>query len=145
MPLHCDCPGSAVSDSEMESLWQAVRTARHYPDAEISLRCVDEVESRRLNKQYHHRDQPTNVLTFSYPPSPATPVPTHDVAVCLPLVTTEAQARRVPLRDYTAYILTHAFLHAAGMDHEPSAAALAMAEAERQILSQCGFAASVVV
>jgi probable rRNA maturation factor len=66
----------------------------------------------------------------------------HDVALCLSVAEREAAERQVPVRDYAAVLLVHAFLHACGLDHERSEAeAEKMAEAERSALQRCGFTA----
>jgi len=42
------------------------RWIRHALDAdgEITVRIVDDEEGRRLNREFRHKDYPTNVLTF---------------------------------------------------------------------------------
>ena len=42
---------------------------------EISIRVVDEEESRTLNRDYRAKDRPTNVLSFPANVPPTTPPP----------------------------------------------------------------------
>lgn len=123
-----------VNHVDGERLWHAVHDHVGHADDDITVRVVDEEESRRLNLQYRKKDTPTNVLTFSYGDA------THDVALCMSVAQREANERGVVLRDYVALLLVHAFLHAVGMDHEQSAAAAeAMHAAEQVILKRAGF------
>ena len=137
---HCD--ELPVTSVEVASLWAAAAKARGHGDDQVTVRCVDGPTMQELNSQYRHQNKPTNVLTFSYPSSDFGQAPEHDVALCLPVAQQEAAVGEVPLKDYAAQLLAHAFLHACGLDHERSAAeAEEMEQGERAVLAQCGFAA----
>lgn len=127
--------------SEVERLWQATIHYRQMADAPVAVRCVLPEEMRMLNNQYRGKDRPTNVLTFSYPPTSEMEMESgHDIALCLDVAQAEAKERQASLPDYTALLLVHAFLHASGMDHERSAEeAQATTVAEKEILQQAGF------
>jgi probable rRNA maturation factor len=130
-----------LQPEEVERLWQETIRIRTSLDAQVNIKCVSEDEMRTLNKQYRQKDAPTNVLTFSYPSTSSGQVGEHDIALCLPVAEQEAAARGVGLRDYVALLLVHAFLHAAGMDHERSEAeAHTTEQLEREILRAVGFA-----
>lgn len=134
-----------LSGQEAEQLWQAVRQQRTQADDVVTVRVVDRVESQRLKREYKHSDQPTNVLTFSYPhplplPGKGEGETTHDIALCLEIAEQEARAQSLPLRNYVAWLLVHAYLHATGLDHEVSAeAGQAMQALERTVLEDRGF------
>src|SRR3989338_2871998 len=141
MPVHILGDELPLTSSQVELLWQTVCTYLQQPEDQVNVRAVSEEEIRTLNKTYRHKDSPTNVLTFSYD---ALGVPggagEHDIALCLPVATREAEALRVALVDYVALLLTHAFLHAKGMDHELSSDEVkATQEAETSILTLAGF------
>lgn len=128
--------------TQVERLWQETIRARDFPDEAVNITCVSLEEMRTLNKQYRGIEKPTNVLTFSYGPTPGE-VASHDIAFCLPIAEHEAGERRVTLRDYVALLLVHAFLHATGMDHERSEEeADRTKQAERNILAAAGFETS---
>lgn len=143
-----------VSLEEAERLWQAVRQQRASIDDVVTVRVVTKEESQRLKREYKKIDEPTNVLTFSYDPHPclsgrqADPLPiqgegkaTHDIALCLAVAEEEAAERGVALRDYVAWLLTHAYLHATGLDHEESPEAdIKMRSLEQAVLRSNGFA-----
>lgn len=136
-----------VSLEEAEHLWAAVRQQRAVADDVITVRVVTKEESQRLKREYTKIDKPTNVLTFSYDPHPD-PIPmqgegkaTHDIALCLAVAEEEAAERGVALRDYVAWLLTHAYLHATGLDHEESPEAdTKMRSLEQAVLDSNGFA-----
>lgn len=135
MPVELQNFGDKFSAEEAGRLWRAVCEYTKHADDEVVVRVVDEQESRRLNFGYRSIDSPTNVLTFNYEDS-------HDIALCLLVAEREASERGAAWRDYVARLLVHAFLHAAGFDHERSEEeARRMHQAEKAILPRAGFAA----
>lgn len=142
MPVALQCDDFCLSEGGVARLWEETCVYREYTDDEVTVRCVDKREITRLNKRYRKKDAATNVLTFSYNSEPrkASPRGEHDIALCLSVAGEEAKARGVLLKDYVAWLLVHAFLHATGMDHECSPdAARAMELAERTVLQRSGF------
>ena len=106
-------------------------------DAEITVRIVDAEEGRALNRDYRHKDQATNVLTFDYA---SEPLVLADLVLCAPVVAAEAQAMKIPLAQHYAHLLVHGTLHALGWDHETSEAeAQAMEQRETEILARLGW------
>lgn len=129
--------------TEVERLWQETIRARDFPDETVNIKCVSPEQMRTLNKQYRGKDKMTNVLTFSYPSTGSGQASEYDIALCLSVAEREAGERGVSLRDYVALLLVHAFLHAAGMDHERSyEEARDTEQAERKILQAAGFQAA---
>lgn len=87
-------------------------------DTEVVVRIVDVHESAELNKQYRHKQGPTNVLSF-----PAN-IPEGiglnllgDLVVCAPVVEREALEQQKPLTHHWAHIIIHGVLHLLGYDH----------------------------
>jgi probable rRNA maturation factor len=114
------------------------RAIRHalVSDAEITVRIVDEVEGRALNRDYRHKDYATNVLTFDYATEPLVMA---DLVLCAPVVAREAQALGKPLSAHYMHLLVHGTLHAQGWDHETGKAdARAMEARETEILAGLG-------
>lgn len=125
-------------DPEYAVLWDAVCT--RFPERKsdsVSVRVVSIQEITELNNRYRNKNSVTNVLTFSYTDT----VPyEHDIALCVDVAEKEARLRGVPLRDYTALLVVHAMLHAAGLDHEQSRTEDEKTRTlEKEILSECGF------
>jgi len=122
-----------LTKDEVGVLWEQVRKVSGASDDAIGVRGVSEEEMVRLNGQYRSKEGSTNVLTFSYDGE-------HDVALCLEVARREAMERGLSDRDYVALLLTHAFLHATGMDHEHSPEQdKQMARYEEEVLKATGF------
>lgn len=119
---------------------KVARWLRHalQTEAEITVRVVDSVEARALNRDYRHKDYATNVLTFDYQHEPTV---CADLVLCAPVVAQEAAALGKSLQAHYAHLLVHGALHAQGWDHETSEQdALAMEARESAILTHLGLA-----
>ena len=117
---------------------KVARWIRHalQADGEITVRIVDALEGKVLNRDYRHKDYATNVLTFDYAQSPLVMA---DLVLCAPVVAREAKELRVTLADHYAHLLVHGTLHAQGWDHETGEAdAEAMEAREIEILAGLG-------
>ena len=105
-------------------------------DAEITVRIVDSAEGQALNRDYRHKDYPTNVLTFAYGDTPLS----ADLVLCAPVVACQALDSGKSLQAHYAHLVVHGTLHAQGWDHETGAAdARAMEAQEVAILRNLGF------
>ncbi len=118
--------------------------------AMLTVRYVDLIEARELNRLYRGRDYPTNVLSFGYEapgaqprrskrPSRAAPLQ-GDIVICPTVVAREAQAQGKPLRAHHAHLVIHGVLHLQGYDHENAADARMMEAREQAILNALGYA-----
>lgn len=144
MPIHAELIDTSLSLSQVEGLWQCVRTSQNVPDDVVSVRFIPAQEMQTLNRTYRGKDRPTNVLTFSYPPTHASlsKATEHEVVACLEVARKEAALKGVSLGDYVALLLVHAFLHVAGLDHEKSPQEAAKtSQLEKEILQHQGFKA----
>jgi len=144
--------GSGVpTKSEMESwIRRVLDTAGvvRKGGSEISIRVVDEAESRSLNRQYRHKDRPTNVLAFAIdlPDVDAWPdawpddvaMPLGDLVICAPVVAREATEQGKALTAHWSHMLVHGMLHLLGYEHETDAQAQSMETLETEILQAGG-------
>ncbi|MFT5138694.1 MAG: putative rRNA maturation factor [Rhodothermales bacterium] len=136
---------STPTDEEL-ALWAqaAVQGSRQH---QITIRLVDELESRKLNLNYRKQDSATNVLSF-----PAS-LPEHiqneiasidgrtslgDLVICVPLVTREAKDQSKPLLHHWAHLVIHGILHLLGHDHQETGQAEIMEKLEIDMLSTLG-------
>jgi probable rRNA maturation factor len=71
--------------------------------SKITLRIVDENESKRLNKQFRNKDVPTNVLSFLMLEDPIE----GDLVLCHPIIKKEAKAQNKKIRDHYAHLIIH--------------------------------------
>ena len=127
-----------VPDEDDLRSWIAAALAnqQRQADTEISLRLVDAEEMSRLNRDYRHRDGPTNVLSFpaGLPPELALPL-LGDIVICAPVVRAEAAAQHKPLDAHWAHMAVHGTLHLLGYDHIEEDQANAMEALESAILA----------
>ena len=100
-------------------------------DARMTLRIVDEIEGRELNKDYRGKDYATNVLTFVYDD---TGVLCGDVVICAPVVAREAATQHKDRLAHYAHLVIHAVLHLQGYNHESDAAAAEMEALETALM-----------
>jgi probable rRNA maturation factor len=100
-------------------------------DVSITLRIVDEVEGRELNKNYRGKDYATNVLTFVYDEAQLL---SGDLVICAPVVEQEAAAQHKDLAAHYAHLTLHAALHLQGYDHVNEADAFEMEALETALM-----------
>lgn len=105
-------------------------------DVAMTLRIVDEVEGRELNRQYRGKDYATNVLTFVYDDVGQL---AGDVVICAPVVEREAREQGKDLAAHYAHLAIHAALHLQGYDHENDTDAAEMEALETGLMLKLRF------
>ena len=91
------------------------------PDVELSILIVDDNEIAKLNKQYLHREGPTNVIAF---PMRDGNIPglSHDllgdVVISVETAEREGNDSGAGMRKRFTELLIHGILHLFGYDHE---------------------------
>jgi probable rRNA maturation factor len=111
-------------------------------DTEATIRIVDEVEGRALNKTYRNKDYATNVLTF---PITEAPYLMGDIIICAPVVAKEAKEQHKDLEAHYAHLTVHGILHLHGYDHETDAQAELMEGLETAIVTKLGYASPYLI
>jgi len=106
-------------------------------DTEVTIRIVDETESRTLNNTYRRKDYATNVLTF---PLAEAPHLVGDIVLCAPIIADEAKAQNKTLTAHFAHLTVHGILHLHGYDHEIDEQAALMESIEVTTLQKLGYA-----
>jgi probable rRNA maturation factor len=101
---------------------------------DITIRLVDEKESQRFNKQYRHKNKPTNILSF--PADNALAPLLGDLVICSPLVREEAKIQHKKISDHWAHLTIHGALHLLGHDHEQEKEAAIMEGLEIKLLDK---------
>ena len=110
-------------------------------EAEVTVRIVDEAESRELNLTYRGKDKPTNVLSFPFEAPPGMELPLlGDLIICRQVVEQEAAEQNKPLEAHWAHMVVHGSLHLLGYDHIEDDEAEEMEQLERDIMQELGFA-----
>jgi probable rRNA maturation factor len=115
-------------------------------EAELSVLFVDEAVMTDLNKRFHGKDGPTDVLAFPIdedpvegysPPEPEEmPVLLGDVVICPVVAARNAPEHAGTYDDEVALLLVHGILHLLGMDHLDDEEAEEMEARERELLAK---------
>jgi len=80
----------------------------------ISLALVSDIEIRRLNRVYRHKDKVTDVLSFSFADRDFL----GEVLICLPQARRQAKLHKHSLKKELKFLTVHGILHLLGYDHE---------------------------
>lgn len=107
-------------------------------DCELCVSFVDDAQIRELNAQWRGMDKPTNVLSFPTPGALAKKPLLGDVIIAQETAAREALEQDKGLRDHTAHLIIHGFLHLIGYDHETPSEAEEMEALERRIAAALG-------
>jgi probable rRNA maturation factor len=110
--------------------------------AELTIRFVDAAEGQQLNRDYRHKDYPTNVLTFAYNEGAEIDEdePTcADIILCTDVLVKEAEEQGKTVEEHAAHLVVHGVLHAQGFDHEHDEEAEEMEQLERDIMEALGY------
>jgi len=110
-----------------------------YEDYEISIVLVDDREITRLNRQYLHRNRPTNVISFPMASTDPPGLPYKilgDVVISAETAKRQAEEAGKSGEEEILFLLTHGLLHLVGYDHEGSQEERRKMEAqERELFS----------
>ena len=129
----------------------AIRVAPELGNSRLaaSILFTSDAEVHALNREWRHRDAPTNVLSFpmlereelANLASDGPPELLGDIALAYETCAREAQDKRISLPDHATHLIVHGLLHLAGYDHETSAGnAEAMEALETKALAMMGIA-----
>jgi probable rRNA maturation factor len=115
--------------------------------AEVSVKLTDDEEVRTLNRDYRHKDKPTNVLSFplvqrdlleGLANSDDGEVLLGDIVLAEGVCAAEAIEKGIAPEIHATHLIVHGLLHLLGYDHEGDAEAEAMEEIERAALASLG-------
>lgn len=114
---------------------------------EVSVRLTDDAEVRRLNREYRHKDAPTNVLSFpmvqpdlleGLANSDDGEVLLGDIVLARETCAREAEEKSVAFADHAMHLIVHGTLHLLGFDHMGDSEAETMEAIERDVLATLG-------
>ena len=136
-----ECAAAGLPDESFFIDCVARAAADFRERVELTVRVVDEVEGRALNRRWRERDYPTNVLSFPAEGlADIAPDLIGDIVLCAPVVSAEAVAQGKKAADHWAHLTVHGVLHLLGFDHEDDGGAEVMEQHERRILAGMGIA-----
>ncbi len=142
MNLHVDIQSASTDPAPDEDdirRWIAAALDGRKPEAEVSVRLVDEDEMTALNETYRDKCGSTNVLSFpaALPEGIDHPL-LGDIVLCPAVVNREAgQQGKSPDQHWT-HMLVHGSLHLLGYDHVEATEADVMESLETSILADLG-------
>jgi len=120
--------------------WLSNTVEKFQPQAEVTVRIVDEEESHQLNHEYRGKDKPTNVLSFPFEAPPGIEIDLlGDLIICRQVVEREAKEQGKPLMAHWAHMVVHGSLHLLGYDHIEDDEAEEMESLETEIMQSMGF------
>jgi len=115
---------------------------------EIAVRFTSDDEVQTLNRDYRHKDKPTNVLSFPMIQPDLLDTVTQnsddgevilgDIVLAHGVCEREAAERGISTADHAAHLIVHGTLHLLGYDHQGDAEAEAMEDMERAALAELG-------
>lgn len=140
LQLACTDTDSLPGEAQLQG-WLDGTILGFQQEAEVTVRIVDEAESRELNLTYRGKDKPTNVLSFPFEAPPGMELPLlGDLVICRQVVEQEAAEQNKPLEAHWAHMVVHGSLHLLGYDHIEDDEAEEMEQLERDIMQELGFA-----
>jgi probable rRNA maturation factor len=104
---------------------------------EVSIVIVDDEEITRLNRQYFHRNRPTNVISFPMSAGERgaiNPQILGDVVISAETARHQATAAGGETEEEILFLMVHGILHLVGYDHDGSPAERRKMEVKEQEL-----------
>ncbi|MFK7864740.1 MAG: rRNA maturation RNase YbeY [Pseudohongiellaceae bacterium] len=136
-----------LPDLESCESWisSALEQACYTEDIGVSVKFVNESESKELNGNYRGKHAPTNVLSFpaDLPREVLTQLeqrPLGDIVICPSVLETEALEQGKTLESHWAHLVTHGTLHLLGYEHDDPKDAELMEAMEITSLESLGYA-----
>ncbi len=102
----------SVCRSAISAIWPFLDNPKI---GELSLALVSDARIQDLNRQFRHKDNPTNVLSF---PSIGPGAVLGDIVLAYETISAEALRDGKTFQDHMTHLVIHGFLHLQGYDHE---------------------------
>ncbi len=107
---------------------------------EVSVLLTTDEHIHQLNRDYRHKDRPTDVLSFQQmdeeglAEESGEPIILGDVVISVETASRQAAERDRPLDDEMALLVVHGILHLLGCDDETDEGAEEMRERQKAVL-----------
>ncbi len=136
LDLQIACEENDLPTEQQFIDWLTAALKDTKPNAEVTIRLVEEEESQTLNSEYRGKDKPTNVLSFEFDAPPMLELNLlGDLVICKNIIEREAIEQEKTLNDHWAHMVVHGALHLLGMDHIEENEAIEMESLEKNILA----------
>lgn len=141
LQLACDNTHDLPDEAQLTKWAEAALENRtELDEPELTVRLVDEEESRSLNHEYRGKDKSTNVLSFPFEAPPHVPIPLlGDLIICRQVVEREAEEQNKTPESHWAHMVIHGCLHLLGYDHIEDEEAEEMEGIERDVMAALGY------
>ncbi|HEY1727792.1 MAG TPA: rRNA maturation RNase YbeY [Candidatus Baltobacteraceae bacterium] len=116
---------------------QRLLDAIGYPDAQLSITLVGDAAIRKLNREYRHKDRPTDVLSFPLGDGAGQPL-LGDVVISVATAKRQAAEYDATLQRELERLLIHGILHLLGHDHHRRNERLQMEREEKRLARAIG-------
>lgn len=109
-------------------------------NSDIGLIITSDVQMQRLNQQYRHQDQPTNVLAFANAEVEANFIDASDnnylgdIYISQSRLIVEARDLQIAVKDRFVQLFVHGVLHLLGLDHQTGRQTATMENLEDKIV-----------
>ena len=137
--LQNDAAIDFVPRKQQFQTWIAAALQHSYERLEQTIRIVNEVESRDLNKRFRGKDSATNVLAFPGESDLLDYACLGDLVICAPVLIAEASDQGKTVEAHWAHLVVHGMLHLQGFDHQNDHERLQMEALEVKILNTFGY------
>ena len=115
--------GRPINLAKIRKAARAILNDLDCPEGELSILFVDDNRIQSLNREYRHKDRPTNVLSFAMREgdfNEISPGLLGDVVISVDTAAAEAEKAGISLGQHMTWLLIHGILHLFGFDHEQS-------------------------
>lgn len=130
-----------LSKKELAQCLQDFLEVLGYPDRQVVFYLTEDSEIQTLNHQYRQRNQPTDVLAWSYWEEEPQGEILGEIAISLDHVKSQAEAHGFSEKVELLRLLAHGCAHLVGYDHEDSTEAeQEMLKMEAKMLEKIGLA-----
>lgn len=113
-------PSARLAGRVVRARAERMLAAMRLSDREISILLCDDAIIHALNRDYRHKDKPTDVLAFAMSEGEVPSMHEHvlgDVVISLDTAARQARAHARSLEDEATMLLAHGLLHLLGLDH----------------------------
>ncbi|MBW2452268.1 MAG: rRNA maturation RNase YbeY [Deltaproteobacteria bacterium] len=110
-----------IKKSPLRKVAQTILNVSGCPDALLSVLIVDDAAIQEINRDYLHKDQPTNVISFAMQEGDGAGIQPQllgDVVISAETAERDAAEAQVTTEEELYFLLLHGILHLLGYDHE---------------------------
>lgn len=120
----------AFEDAALIQTVESFLVREGFQDQQVNLLVVDSKQMKRLNRDYHGIDEPTDVLSFPYMDPQSSqdvgvfvvsddePLPLGEIVLCYPYAQSQAKEKGVSVQKQLEFLVEHGMEHLMGRHHE---------------------------